>query len=107
MIHQAQGRYDEAVKMYQESMKIKEELGDRSGIAGTLGQTGRIYYMQKNYKEALRNFLLAFIIFNELKSPYKDLAAQDIMKLKEEIGEELFNKYYEEITNEQREESNN
>ncbi len=108
IIHQRQGRYDEAVKMYQESMKIKEELGDRIGMATALGQMGRILLAQKNYKEALRNFLLAFIIFDELKSPYKDLAKQDMMKLKEEIGEELFNKYHEEIlANEQREESNN
>lgn len=108
IIHANQGRYDDAVKMYQESMKIKEELGSRSGIAITHGQMGRIAYAQKNYKEALRCYFLAFIIFDELKSPYKDLAGKDIMKLKEELGEELFNKYYKEITSdEQREKDSN
>ena len=52
-------------------MKISEELGDRSGIAITRGQMGKIQLVQKNYKEALRNFLFAFIIFDELKLPYQ------------------------------------
>ena len=98
MIHQAQGRYDEAVKMYQESLKIKEELGGRSGIAATLGQMGRIFQAQGNYKEALRSYLNAFAIFYELNSPYKDLAGRLIATLKEEIGDALFDRYYEEMT---------
>ena len=98
MIHQKQGRYEEAVKMYQDSLKIKEELGNKSGIASTLGQMGRIFHAQENYKDALRCYLYAFVIFNELNSPYKDSTGQDIMTLKEEIGDALFDRYYEEIT---------
>jgi tetratricopeptide (TPR) repeat protein len=98
MIHQAQGRYDEAVTMYQESLKMKKELRNRSGIANTLGQMGRIFHAQKNYKEALGCYLNAFIIFDKLDSPYKDLAGRDIMTLKEEIGDALFDKYHEEMT---------
>jgi NTP pyrophosphatase (non-canonical NTP hydrolase) len=37
-------------------------------------------------------------IFNELNSPYKDLAKRDISKLKEEIGDSLFDRYYKELT---------
>ncbi|MBE9595141.1 MAG: tetratricopeptide repeat protein, partial [Proteobacteria bacterium] len=98
MIHQQQGRYEEAEKMYQDSLKINEELGDKSGIASTLGQMGRIFQAQENYKEALRSYLHAFVIFNELNLPYKDLAGQHISKLKEEIGGSLFDRYYKEIT---------
>ena len=98
MIHHVQGRYDEAVKMYQKSLKMKEELGDKRVIAATLGQMGRIFQAQGNYKEALRSYLNAFAIFYELNSPYKDLAKRDIMTLKEEIGDALFNKYYKDVT---------
>ncbi|MCO5382384.1 MAG: tetratricopeptide repeat-containing protein [Methanosarcina barkeri] len=42
MIHQEQGNYEEAVRKYNQFLKIKEELGDKSGIAGTLHQLGRI-----------------------------------------------------------------
>jgi tetratricopeptide (TPR) repeat protein len=98
MIHHAQGRYDEAVTMYQESLKIEEELGNRNGIAISIEQMGRIFQAQGNYKEALRSYLNAFAIFYELNSPYKDLAGQNIMTLKEEIGDALFDRYYEEMT---------
>jgi tetratricopeptide (TPR) repeat protein len=98
VIHQQQGRYEEAEKMYQDSLKIEEELGNKSGIAITLAQMGQIFQVQENYKEALRCYLHAFVIFNELNSPYKDLAGQHISKLKEEIGDSLFDIYYEELT---------
>ncbi len=98
MIHQQQDRYDEAVKMYQESLKIKEELGNRSGMAITLGQMGRIFQAQGNYKEALGCYLTAFEMFYELNSPYTDLAGRNMMALKEEIGDALFDRYYEEVT---------
>ena len=98
MIHQQQGRYEEAATMYQESLKINEELGNRSGIASTLGQMGQIFQAQGNYREALRSYLNAFTIFGKLDSPYKDLAGQDLTSLKEEIGDALFDEYYEEVT---------
>jgi tetratricopeptide (TPR) repeat protein len=98
MIHQDQGRYEEAAKLYEESLKIREELEDKRGIAGSLGQMGRIFHAQGNYKDALRSYLHAFFIFNELNSPSKDLAKRDISKLKEEIGDSLFDIYYEELT---------
>jgi hypothetical protein len=59
---------------------------------------GRIFHAQENYKDALRCYLHAFVIFNELNSPNKDLAGQDISKLKEEIGDSLFDRYYKELT---------
>ena len=59
---------------------------------------GRIFHAQENYKEALRCYLHAFVIFNELNSPYKDLAKRYISNLKEEIGDSLFDRYYKELT---------
>ncbi len=97
-VHYAQGRYYEAVAKYQESLKIEEELGNRSGIAISIGQMGRIFQAQGNYKEALRCYHNASAIFYELDSPYKDLAGRLIATLKEEIGDALFDKYYEEMT---------
>jgi tetratricopeptide (TPR) repeat protein len=94
----AQGRYEEAVKLYEESLKLEKELGNKSGIAITLGQLGRIFQAQGNCKEALRNYLIAFTIFHELDSPYKDLVGKLIIKLKAELGDEQFERYYEELT---------
>ena len=97
-VHYSQGRYEDAVKKYEESLQLKKELGDKRGIASTLGQLGRIFQAQGNYKEALRNYLIAFTIFHELKLPYEELAKRDLATLKEELGDELFNGYFEEIT---------
>ncbi|KAF5415070.1 MAG: hypothetical protein C5S48_06860 [Candidatus Methanogaster sp.] len=84
--------------MYQESLKISKELGDRSGIVRTLWQMGQIFQEKGNYKEALRCYHNASAIFYELDLPYKDLAGRLIAALKEEIGDALFDKYYEEVT---------
>jgi tetratricopeptide (TPR) repeat protein len=51
-----QGRYEEAVKMYQDSLKINEELGNKSGIAGTLHQLGNVHYVQGRYEEAVKMY---------------------------------------------------
>jgi tetratricopeptide (TPR) repeat protein len=67
-IHYAQGRYEEAEKMYQESLKINEELGNKSGIASTLGQFGNIHYAQGRYEEAEKMY-------------------QESLKLEEELGD--------------------
>ncbi|MBI5663467.1 MAG: tetratricopeptide repeat protein [Nitrospirae bacterium] len=99
-IHWQQGDYDWAIEKYNQSMKIEEELGNKSGIASTLGQLGRIYEVKEDYKNALKNYLICFSMFESLKSPYAELAAKEINKLKEKIGEETFKKYWEEIVKE-------
>jgi len=52
LIHQDQGNYQEAVKLYQQSLKIKEELGDKSGISSTLHQLG-IYIIYREITKRL------------------------------------------------------
>jgi hypothetical protein len=59
---------------------------------------GLIFRAQGNYKEALGCCLNAFTIFYEIDSPNKDGIGQNIMILKEEMGDALFDKYYEEMT---------
>ena len=54
MIHQDQGRYDDAVKLYQDSMKISEELADKDRIAKTLHQLGMIHHDQGRYDDAVK-----------------------------------------------------
>ena len=66
MIHQDQGNYEEAVKKYNQSLKIKEELGDKSGIAITLHQLGNVHYSQGNYEEAVNRINQSLKIAEEL-----------------------------------------
>ena len=60
MIHQDQGNYEEAVKMYNQSLKIEEELGDKSGIATTLHQLGRINEENEEYVVLSNYFICIF-----------------------------------------------
>ena len=68
IIHYAQGRYEEAEKMYQDSLKITEELGNKSGIASALHELGMIHQRQSGYEEAMKMY-------------------QDSLKITEELGD--------------------
>jgi tetratricopeptide (TPR) repeat protein len=52
MAAQDQGDYEEARDYYERSLKLKEELGDKSGIASTLHQLGVLAQDQGDYKAA-------------------------------------------------------
>ena len=54
--------------IYEESMKISEESGDKKGMATTIHQMGIIQYQQGNFKEAMEFY-------------------SDSMKIKEELGD--------------------
>ena len=57
---------------------------------------GRLHYKQKNYEPALDYMIQAFILYNEMKSPYKIDAEKHIAwmynELKEKGNLEIFNK---------------
>ncbi|AKB47707.1 hypothetical protein MSKOL_1930 [Methanosarcina sp. Kolksee] len=81
MIHYLQGNYEEAVKKYNQSLKMKEELGNKSGIAITLGQMGRVLEEKGEYELALKDYYTALEIFEELKSPNRELVRKWIAGL--------------------------
>ncbi len=53
IIHSDQGNYEEAVKLFQERLKISKELGDKR-IAETLHELGILHQKQGNYGEAIK-----------------------------------------------------
>jgi len=97
-IHYKQGNYDEAVKLYQQSLKIQKGLGDKICIAQIFGQLGKINEKDKDFSAALAKYLIALFIFKDLKD-YRciKIAEKDIARLKEKMGEEAFNKAFDEI----------
>jgi hypothetical protein len=74
-----------------ESLRITIDLGDKKIIAATLGQLGKIHMEKEEYPLALQAYLLAYEIFNELKSPYVQMASRDLAALKDKMGEQEFN----------------
>ncbi|MEK9138765.1 MAG: tetratricopeptide repeat protein, partial [Bacteroidota bacterium] len=63
---QARGEYAEALAQYEKSLKIKEELGDRAGVAGSLHQIGIIHQDRGEYAEALAQYEKSLKIKEEL-----------------------------------------
>ena len=61
-----QGNYPSALKDYEKSIAIYEEIGDKQGIAKGLSNIGNIYYSQGNYPRALEYYEESLAIFEEI-----------------------------------------
>ncbi len=104
MIHQQQGEYVKARELYEQSLKIAGELGNKSGVGITLGQMGRLAEAEKDDRTALRNYLIALSIFEQLKSPYRDLARSYLAQMQKRLGEKEFERLSAEVKREVAEE---
>ena len=69
-------------------------------IAAVYGQMGLSYESEGRYKDAMRNYLSAIELFASLRSPRKDLAMKDLLRIKEKIEGETFNVYLAELIEE-------
>jgi hypothetical protein len=65
-IAQDQGEYEEAHRLYQQSLAMFERLEDQSGQAGSLHQLGVIVQDQGEYEEARSLYQQSLIIFRQL-----------------------------------------
>lgn|GEM_PF-6023825 len=65
-IHQDRGEYDEALKLYNESLEIRKKLGDQRGIAVTLAQMAFLFEATERLKEAYDYITTAHQIFLKL-----------------------------------------
>jgi tetratricopeptide (TPR) repeat protein len=68
MMAQAQGEYEEARRLYNESLVIKERLGDQGGRASTLHQLGMMAQAQGEYEGARRLYNESLAVFERLGS---------------------------------------
>jgi tetratricopeptide (TPR) repeat protein len=82
---------EKALEKYNRSLTISEGIGDKLNIALTLAQVGSVKYEQRRYQEAITALSNAISIFEELESPYLELAMKDLDSITEGIGEDEFN----------------
>jgi tetratricopeptide (TPR) repeat protein len=66
IIAQQRGNYDQALDWYRQALAIKEELGDRAGMASSYGQLGIIAQQRGDYEKALGYYRQALPMFEEL-----------------------------------------
>jgi len=100
MIYQERGDYASALQQYEQSLKIKEELGDRAGVAQSLHQVGMICQIQNKHAEAFENYMAALAIFAQIGSPNGKIALNSLIKLRDAWGAENFDKAWKEKTGE-------
>ena len=84
------GDMGEARRLYGESLKIEQELGDKSGVAITLAQSSLLEEKDGHLARALELIKQAEPIFLELKSPMALQAQKDRERLeKRNAGPEI------------------
>ncbi len=66
VVNYIKGNYPLALKYYYKSLAIFEEIGDKKGIAGSLGNIGPMYKFQGNYLRALEYYQKSLAIFEEI-----------------------------------------
>ena len=61
-----QGDYEQAKKYYEESLVICKEIGDKSGIAGSLHNQGNVALSQGDYEKAKKYYEESLAIYKEI-----------------------------------------
>lgn len=61
--------FSKALDYYGRALKIREELGDKQGVAFSLNFIGHIYYKQNNYSKAMEMSTKSLLISRELGYP--------------------------------------
>ena len=65
IVYYNQGDYVKAIEYYTKSLKIKEELEDKLGMAATFNNIGMVYYDQGNYAQAINYYTKSLKIQKE------------------------------------------
>ena len=69
ILYADQGEIDQAIALYQQSLELKEKIGDVRGKAMTLWWLGHIANGQGNSEQALIYLQESFDILQRLRSP--------------------------------------
>jgi tetratricopeptide (TPR) repeat protein len=97
MVHQEQGEYEQAWEMFQQSHALYQELGNRGGVASNLRQLGLINENVGRPNEAVVLIFLAFDLLKQMGMPEWNQAGHDLIRLREQMGEEAFNEALREV----------
>lgn len=79
---------------------IKEEIGNRLGVALSHGQIALVLTQIGQYSEAFHLYLLALAALAEMQSPQAQTAANALKALRGKWGEEHFDAAWREATGE-------
>ncbi|MEP7342694.1 MAG: hypothetical protein ABI977_33505, partial [Acidobacteriota bacterium] len=86
--------------IYQRALAIEEELGDRTGVASSLGQIAQLLIETEQYTEAFPLLLNALATFLKLQSPYTETTVTALRSLRAKWGAANFDAAWQKATNE-------
>jgi len=81
-----QGDYGAARRYYEESLRIKEALGDQAGVVISLAQTALLEEAEGNVARALELIRQAEAAFRQLGSPLAEQARRVRERLEQQMG---------------------
>jgi tetratricopeptide (TPR) repeat protein len=92
------GQVEKAIQYYEKSLDIDQEIGNRRGEEIDFNNLGFVLEKEKRYREALACYLMSKKIYREIKAPnLKTILESNINNLKEELGENEFEKLIKEV----------
>jgi hypothetical protein len=86
MVAEGRGQLDDAERWYKKSLEIKEALGNRPGMALTLGQLGLLAEQRGNKVEALDWTIRCVALFDEFPHPMTGPGPLHLVRLTVELG---------------------
>ncbi len=97
LVHRDIGNVIEAKEYYEKALKIAQEIGNRRFEGRWLNDLGEVFLNEKQYKEALACFLLAKAIHIQAEDTSLKTTESNLENLKEELGDEEFEKLEAEV----------
>jgi hypothetical protein len=86
VLAQDTGDYGQARRLYEESLRIEEELGNRAGVATTTAQLALLEEAEGNLERALELITRADEMFARLGSPYREQARRVRERIQGRVG---------------------
>jgi tetratricopeptide (TPR) repeat protein len=99
LVHETRGQYDEALKLYNESMEIAKQSGDQDGVSFALGGIGALLIKEK-YIEALPYTSHAYKISERLRSPDAKIELDNLNIIRNALGDAKYKKTLDNIEKE-------
>ena len=99
-VYRVRGELDRALQLYQESLDIKDRLGDLQGRAATLGMMGQVLFEQGRREEGIRATLEGYLILQKLDiEPQGRKTLEEVLAaMRRQAGPEVFDPIWHELT---------
>ena len=98
MTAQARGRLDEAEDWYRKSLTIKEDLGDRPGMAMTYGQLGLLAEARHQPGQALDLTVRCVTMFDQFPHPATGPGPGHLARLTRLLGMPALEQSWQQVT---------